>query len=1752
MNDDRCQVIRHPAARAFEDRALRTQVTNVAFAQNGRNVVSGASLATLAAALAACGGGGSGGPAAPVLQQMEEPENNAPTATPATGTAREDGDPATGGAVGSDPDGDDLTYAVTQGTYGTLVHDADGWTYTITDSDEIQALGVGETLSDEATIEVSDGDGATATATITITITGVNDAPSISTAFETADAARDGGVDPDGSIPEDSDGTVAGGGVLALVTFDDADTGDADSLTFEVSDKRFELIDAFDRKWLKLKDGASIDHETEPSITVTVTATDDGEPSASASTEVTITVTDVNEAPMASGELPAVTGTAGKALAGEQTRIDLGMFFSDPDGDDLTYTASGHPSWLTFEVDPATGHGVLSGTPPSAGPDADAVHTVAIMASDGEFSASRSFTLVVDDGNNPITDILFANPDGTDNPLFEISVDENTPGDGMLLGTFSAEDADSPDHPNGTITWSLEPSRWSPSFEIDKDSGELRLKQGVSLNFEALPSGSFREIKLEVKATDGGDPALSPKETLFIAVKDANDAPEAAVDAGINVGWWVTRDSSLLAGVASDHPSYADQGEWLSFSLEEPDDQRPAFTDFDANAKLKYSLVNSPSWLRIDESDGMIENVAGMIAQEGLYTVTVRATDGISPDPAEFTFQLAVAESRFTGGQPTPADNRDPFITPLPRVVSENASGGDVIATFTVQDDELPVGPVHPWGRQEVHVTAAWGASPGDVVAQVGERAGQADHFTVHNVGTTGNTARYEVRLTDLGASLIDADTVTAMRNDVDFTIRAADGTAATEVSMVPNAAAVGADFRTVNVRFNPVNEAPEYMADGSSVALVAPPGARPGTIGTIFRLDQAEDNQNGRSNVTRIYLNLTDMFQDPEDADSNVTFEAVVGDNASSWLSLLSVYNAQARGMMTGPQRWGDIMFGRNGVLGGGDDITWGMGSYGTANDPGSDIDDMVLILEVDRNASDGKGSIAQDADGRIVITAKDSQNLEGETTIVVQVNDQNLSAPAVGTVTGGGPARQGSMLDMTFNQQRDPDFTGDEANPSNPILVRYQWVYDPNNSTGNRAVRQETTSDEDYTLRPGDVGDTVQGRVIYYELFDGEIVQSATFNGPESGNVADRPDEGSLTFNVSTRIDGGNHQLVMAPAAAAGLPGGFMDGDGAPSGGNYTFRYSWESSPNGQSLWTPFGTVSETMGTAPELRALTVPEAQQGMYVRLVVSYEDGQKRSERIESQAVKVGDIDHVPVMADGSVDTQLHIDASGGTRLTSTTTPIIPAGWTLQIGGPADEPGGSSKVEWLIGGRVVGQGREYTVSESDRGTISATVTRYDADGNLVSKATVPLPSGVTLTPNAAPVLAQAEPHYVDLGKAPDANGKYAMREGMIDLQALFTDPEGGSVAGFAVSAPTSASPGFGTDQISHARNPLDLWLDLGSDGGGDAGNDGIANRAAEGDQILLINERTGEVEYHSTQEQVDADRAAGDAGGNMITVTVTGADGGGRGRLVGADTGTTDDDMATVNLRIDAAPTGFQVSAEVAATVATPDNSGSTIVGSDPTADALKTTGLTARQFDYGGTASAPVIRTVLEHDGDEVVTLNSAGGQDNGRVVARIDVQDDNSPTHAYGQYTFTVSDDRFEVVAVPASSTGGDASQGILRLKTEQSLDYEALTGGQPPEDPTSIDPHPINLVVTATPVGSDAHDAITLGVRVNVVNRVEKTDPRATDVPGLEDDETGDSGTVANTDPNPGDDTDDTDGSGTDDDHDGGWWSASEDGLF
>ena len=69
---------------------------------------------------------------------------------------------------------------------------------------------------------------------------------------------------------------------------------------------------------------------------LTIVATDDGEPKLSAQVDVTVSVGNVNEAPMATA-LPAVDLNTRQA----PWTLDLGKFFTDPDGDLLTYKIAG-------------------------------------------------------------------------------------------------------------------------------------------------------------------------------------------------------------------------------------------------------------------------------------------------------------------------------------------------------------------------------------------------------------------------------------------------------------------------------------------------------------------------------------------------------------------------------------------------------------------------------------------------------------------------------------------------------------------------------------------------------------------------------------------------------------------------------------------------------------------------------------------------------------------------------------------------------------------------------------------------------------------------------------------------------------------------------------------------------------------------------------------------------------------------------------------------------------------------------------------------------------------------------------------------------------------------------------------------------------------------------------------------------------------------------------------------------------------
>ena len=217
-------------------------------------------------------------------------------------------------------------------------------------------------------VTASDGDASVST-TFALTVTNVNDAPVVGTPIPAQSVAQDGSF----SL------------VVPAGTFTDPD---GDTLTLSATLANGAALPA----WLHF-DPATGTFSGRPgnadvgNLSVRVTASDG---SASVSTSFSLTVTNVNDAPVVSGSVPAQSATQGENL-----NFSLpANTFTDPDGDALTLRAtladgSALPAWLHFDA--ATG--TFSGTPGNG--DIGNL-TILVTATDGDnTSASISFSLAV-------------------------------------------------------------------------------------------------------------------------------------------------------------------------------------------------------------------------------------------------------------------------------------------------------------------------------------------------------------------------------------------------------------------------------------------------------------------------------------------------------------------------------------------------------------------------------------------------------------------------------------------------------------------------------------------------------------------------------------------------------------------------------------------------------------------------------------------------------------------------------------------------------------------------------------------------------------------------------------------------------------------------------------------------------------------------------------------------------------------------------------------------------------------------------------------------------------------------------------------------------------------------------------------------------------------------------------------------------------------------------------------------------------
>ncbi|MGS4886538.1 cadherin domain-containing protein [Roseibium sp. MB-4] len=288
------------------------------------------------------------------------------------------------------------------------------------------------------------------------------------------------------------------------------DPDEGDTHTFTVSDDRFEVVVSGDKYVLKLKDDQALDYETETQVSVTVTATDSG--GLSDTETIIIDVIDVNESKEPIGPL-SDSDTSDNLVAENSdagTVVGVTAFATDPDAiDTVSYEIVDQDS--PFVIDPTSG--VISVAP---GADIDRETTPSIdvtvkaTSTDGT-STTKTFTVEVGDEDEfdigPVSDV-----DTSDNTISE------TADGGEDTGiTAFAEDEDATD----TVTYEL--TGGNDRFEIDESSGVITVKDGAQFDAETEPTV---DVTVKATSTDGS----SSSKTFSIDVTDGNEPPDLIVE----------------------------------------------------------------------------------------------------------------------------------------------------------------------------------------------------------------------------------------------------------------------------------------------------------------------------------------------------------------------------------------------------------------------------------------------------------------------------------------------------------------------------------------------------------------------------------------------------------------------------------------------------------------------------------------------------------------------------------------------------------------------------------------------------------------------------------------------------------------------------------------------------------------------------------------------------------------------------------------------------------------------------------------------------------------------------------------------------------------------------------------------------------------------------------------------------------------------------------------------------------------------
>ncbi|GEM_PF-627175 len=364
------------------------------------------------------------------------------------------------------------------------------------------------------------------------------------------------------------------------------------------------------------------------SWTVTVTATDP----AGASVSKAFTVTTPNTAPVA-GTIPAQSMARNVASS-----LSVAGYFTDANGDALTFTATGLPAGLAIST-----AGVISGTPTAALGNV----TVTVTAADGRGgTVSKAFTLTI--ANTAPTAPAIANQTAAVGAAWSFTAPAFSDANGDALTytisgmpswmSFNASTRVLSGTPKPVGTWTItltatDPSGAAVSKAFTVTTPNVAPTAGTVPN-QSLARNIAGSISVAAHFADANGDALTftasglPTGLSISTAGVISGTPTAAlgaytvtVTAADGRGGTVSKAFTLtVANSAPTAPAIANQtataGAAWSFTV-------PAFSDLNGDA-LTYTVTGLPSWMSFNATTRVLSGTSTAV---GSWTVTVTATD---------------------------------------------------------------------------------------------------------------------------------------------------------------------------------------------------------------------------------------------------------------------------------------------------------------------------------------------------------------------------------------------------------------------------------------------------------------------------------------------------------------------------------------------------------------------------------------------------------------------------------------------------------------------------------------------------------------------------------------------------------------------------------------------------------------------------------------------------------------------------------------------------------------------------------------------------------------------------------------------------------------------------------------------------------------------------------------------------------------------------------------------------------------------